>query len=132
MPVSINNTTITFNDGTTQSTAASAGGVTSLNGQTGAITNTTNGVIGSYVAAGILNGSNTTNSIGNTVAGSTLRLVNGSGQWSALYMNGLDSTGSGVSNPGLTGTWRCMGTSKNSSVVCGRYSFYTNLLVRVS
>jgi len=62
---------LTSNGTTWTSAAAPAGGVTSLNGQTGAITNTGSGDIGSYYAGFGLE--NTGYSIGGTIAGSDLR-----------------------------------------------------------
>lgn len=82
----------------TNISAGSGGGVTSLNGQTGAITNTNADVIGS-VCSGY---STSACAIGSTVAGSSLRGFNG----------GLGST----TNPGFTGTWRntgCLATIAN-------------------
>jgi hypothetical protein len=75
------------------------GGVTSLNGQTGAITNTGLGVIGSY----FLSADDTSigaRSIGATYAGSTLLTT--------------DSGGDRI-NAGLSGTWRMMGANQSSA-----------------
>jgi len=77
------------------SSALPAGGVTSLNGQTGAITNTDYGAIGSV--AGIYGPAVT--SFGGTFAGSNA--------------TGLDAVGNIVSL-GLTGTWRLMGCRRGS------------------
>jgi hypothetical protein len=181
MPVSINNTTLTFNDASTQTTSAvtsvsagtgisvaggktptvtntgvtsivagtgitisggtgavtvnaSGGGVTSLNGQTGAITNTTLDAIGSVVFAANVSTSNTAG--GATIAGSNLRYPSTiSAGGSPLTMGTYYSEGSstvlpqsywlgilarreatgntGFQNPGgttgLSGTWRSMG-----------------------
>jgi hypothetical protein len=92
------NGNVLTSDGTNWTSAAlPAGGVTSLNGQTGAITNTNYDAIGSYVimreSVNVL--------VGNTVAGSTLQKFN--------------SAGSLVS-AGLTGTWRQMGPSDETGL----------------
>lgn len=71
MPITVSGTSITFNDSTTQTTAFTGGGVTSLNGQTGAITNTGFDNIGSY--AFLANCTTTRCSPGTTIAGSNLR-----------------------------------------------------------
>jgi hypothetical protein len=72
MPITVSGTSITFNDSTTQTTAfTGGGGVTSLNGQTGAITTTSFDVIGSTAWLG--NGSTTRGTAGTTIAGSSLR-----------------------------------------------------------
>jgi hypothetical protein len=85
-------------DGTAwTSAAAPAGGVTSLNGQTGAITNNTYDAISSF--AGAFGASLTTYTVGSTTAGSNLRKLN---------------TGGSFANAGLTGTWRFMGPKENS------------------
>jgi hypothetical protein len=138
MPVSINNTTLTFNDGTTMTTAAT-GGVTSLNGQTGAITNTTLGNIGSVFWAAADTGSALFN--GSTIAGSSLRYATtsiastGSTPYIPRQFFYSSGNGTGTGNPqttwdsegaerkdvgnvgkqvlagstALSGTWRCMG-----------------------
>ena len=86
-----------------------AGGVTSLNGQTGAITNTSLGTIGSYYfpynAISLA-------SIGSTTAGSNLTFRN--------------QSGGAVSNAGLSGTWRHLGAEINSA------SALRGLYVRIS
>jgi len=134
MPISVSGTEITFNDATVQTTAAVAGGVTSLNGQTGAITDTTLDAIGSVVFAANVSTSNTAG--GATIAGSNLRYPStistaGSVATSGTYYSegssaslpqsywfGIiarrEATGNtGFQNPGgttaLSGTWRSMG-----------------------
>jgi hypothetical protein len=92
-------------------TAASngSGGVTSLNGQTGAITNTDYGVIGSYVIAATNSFGIGENALDITVAGSSLI------RSTATSNSGINmgSTFALVSNAlfvslGLSGTWRRM------------------------
>jgi hypothetical protein len=90
-----------------QTVTASGGGVTSLNGETGAITNTDLFDIGSYAA--LLNGTETTLALGSTRAGSSLRYnftadgtVNGNLQASlARYTTTVKGTAA-------SGTWRKM------------------------
>jgi hypothetical protein len=111
MPITVSGTSITFNDATTQTTAFTGGGVTSLNGQTGAITNTDLGSIGSYAILG--NAQNANLSMGDTRAGSSLRYnVNYTTQVNqTLYMfspvvqrqDNSNYPGGGTS---LSGTWR--------------------------
>ena len=95
-----NGNLLTSNGSTWTSAAPPAGGVTSLNGQTGAITDTNSNVIGS-VCSGF---STSSVSVGSTVAGSTLRGFNG---------------GAGTTqDPGFSGTWRntgCLNTNGTSS-----------------
>jgi hypothetical protein len=81
---------LTSNGTTWTSAALPAGGVTSLNGQTGAITTNTFNSIGS--SSGLF--TQTAISIDSTVAGSTLRKINSAGSFTAA---------------GATGTWRNMG-----------------------
>jgi hypothetical protein len=160
MPISVQGTQITFNDGTNQTTAfTGSGGVTSLNGQTGAITNTGLDNIGSYVAAiYALNFPSSCSSyssrytVGNTIAGSSLRYnytpndpsvqTNGN----SLLGLGGSRAGSGagpnlsVSYPGggssLSGTWRCMGQDLkyfNNNFDCtSRAVWAPGLWVRIS
>ena len=107
-------------------TIASSGGVTSLNGQTGAITNTGYGDIGSYVVAGTTSDATTA---GSTYAGSTLvRNANALNIFNANNGNNWVST-TGAVNLGLTGTWRSM-TSGTALVGAGFYGL--NLFVRIS
>lgn len=86
-----------------------AGGVTSLNGQTGAITNTASGAIGSYIVACAGSGAI---SLGATVAGSSLGYDNNTylslsgryGDSTVQYVGRSDT----FTAYGLTGTWRAM------------------------
>ena len=80
-----------------------AGGVTSLNGETGAITNNTYGAIGSYFASFGGGDGGGVVLVGDTVSGSVLN----------IYKTG----GVGYSNAGLSGTWRQMGSCEASSNV---------------
>jgi len=104
---------LTSNGTTWTSAALPAGGVTSLNGQTGAITNTSLYAIGSYIAARPYN--NTNYAANTTIAGSSLFSAGTSAYWS----NGLgsqfwtddayQSTSYSVQGTSVnTGTWRCM------------------------
>jgi hypothetical protein len=115
--------------------AAVAGGVTSLNGQTGAITNTDYGVIGSYAI--LMNATSSTLALGSTRAGSSLRynpslsdpnaLVNS--RFLGTYITGGSYNGGGTAP---SGTWRKM----DDSLIFyndGTYNFFTYALyVRVS
>lgn len=74
------------------SSALPAGGVTSLNGQSGAITNTDLNVIGSVAKCNVASG---TCAVGATIAGSSLR--------------GWDNNAGSPTNPSLSGTWRNTG-----------------------
>ena len=114
--------------GSAPSWATAGGGVTSLNGQTGAITNTSFGAIGSYLAAIQLNVSNGTISENTTHAGSNLRRPANTNPRNTPFAqaNSNDSVSFSV-----TGTWRALGFSRNSDD-CGVYSAYPNLYVRIS
>jgi hypothetical protein len=132
MSTSINSSGVTFPDATTQTTAATTG-VTSLNGQTGAITNTTFNNIGSYVPAFVYSNSSTYYGLGSTIAGSSLYSFNANSSTSGESVFSI--VGGVVINLGLSGTWRNMGNSKNYSVTgcCGTYWLYVpSLWVRVS
>jgi hypothetical protein len=131
-----------------QTVTAAGGGVSSLNGQTGAITNTDLGAIGSYIWAyyGITSpraqptGLTWTNQ-NTTVAGSSLRYVNNLATTNTV--NGSINTGdfSTVPYPGtgtaLSGTWRCMGVNEIRSNFdfnngASNASWYPNLWLRIS
>jgi hypothetical protein len=90
------NGNVLTSDGTNWTSAAlPAGGVTSLNGQTGAITSTNYNAIGSYfVATNASYGPNAT--IDSTISGSSLN---------------IQTSDSVFTSAGLTGTWRAMGGS---------------------
>jgi hypothetical protein len=115
-----NGNVLTSNGSTWTSAAPAGGGVTSLNGQTGAITNTNQYAIGSYVMG---RPQNTTSYNNSTIAGSSLyaswfpfgslfnsensQTTNAYGRWTVSVGNdgaNLDATSSHVN----TGTWRCV------------------------
>jgi len=105
-----NGNVLTSNGSTWTSAAPPAGGVTSLNGQTGAITNTSQYAIGSYVNGRPQNG--TAYAVNSTLAGSSIYATSTSlqyeyaaNQW-RTFTNGTSlSGGTTLVN---TGTWRCM------------------------
>ena len=127
-------------------TTATNGGVTSVNGQTGAVTQTSVDSIGSYVVAlyvpGTHPGTNAFSlSIGDTIAGSTLRYnytANSFNNGRSDYTSGRTRDGSTTYDGGgtsLSGTWRCMGRPGYTSVFIDpdtRYGWYPGLFVRVS
>jgi hypothetical protein len=132
MSTSINSSGITFPDATTQTTAVTSG-VTSLNGQTGAITETTFGNIGSYVPAIIYSNSGTLYTFGSTVAGSSLTGFNANSSTQGVSVFAIIQNT--VINLGLSGTWRNMGNSKNFSTAgccVTTWNYVPSLWVRVS
>jgi hypothetical protein len=123
---------LTSNGTTWTSAALPAGGVTSLNGQTGAITNTDYGAIGSYViAAEDVFTASAERSINGTVAGSALIRDNTGAAASAKPFNTTAGTGVGTTNTSLSlsGTWRRMTRGINNT---GGTSSSVNLYVRIS
>jgi hypothetical protein len=127
-------------------TTATNGGVTSVNGQTGAVTQTSVDSIGSYVVALYVPGTHpNTNafslSIGDTIAGSTLRYnytANSFNAGRSDYTSGRTRDGSTTYDGGgtsLSGTWRCMGRPGYTSDFIDpdyRYGWWPGLFVRVS
>jgi hypothetical protein len=117
-------------------TAASngSGGVTSLNGQTGAITNTNYGAIGSYVTAANYGQSlSTLQSAGATTAGSNLFFTNNNTAAIGTSLGGFAPTDQSVANAarvsaGLSGTWRALSNNWKGS----NSSYPVNLFVRIS
>ena len=116
-----------------QTVTATGGGVTSLNGQTGAITNTNYDTIGSYVVAG----SNSQAAAGVylpnvTAAGSSL--IHSSGMSAVAGLSAQSGTSntaivlSSSTSMGLSGTWRQMSRSFNSTAT----TVGVNLWVRIS
>lgn len=105
MPVSINNTQVVFNDGTTQNTAAVSANTTNvLNATAGASV----GAVGTYAFLG--EASTTSTAAGGTQSGSNLRYV-GVGA-NAAWSNTVVGAGQFGGNGGTpAGTWRCMGRS---------------------
>jgi hypothetical protein len=109
-----------------QTTAAVAGGVTSLNGATGAITNDTFNAIGSYTVGGVVN--TTAYTPGTTLAGGSLQQNNASGRGPFTDMQSNDPA---RSNQGQTGTWRAMARSQGVTTK-GVTNGPANLWVRIS
>jgi hypothetical protein len=115
-----NGNVLTSNGTTWTSATPAGGGVSSLNGQTGAVVDTTVGAIGSY--GFLFNAANANIAVGSTIAGSSLRYgVSGSGQpniafrignvelqWTFSTENNATYPGGGTS---VSGTWRRMPSS---------------------
>ena len=96
-----------------QTWATASGGVTSLNGQTGAITNTNHGSIGSYTLAfsPSLNAGNSIQA-GSTYAASSLTTFADNTDIAV----GAFNLSSASSSTGLSGTWRIMHRVRNQSI----------------
>ena len=116
-----NGNVLTSNGTTWVSQALPAGGVTSLNGQTGAITNTTLYAIGSYVTGRPANFTNY--AVDSTIAGSSLFATSTAAQYETSWFR---TSGQTLVN---TGTWRCVSTAaKDTSFNVG----HPGLWVRIS
>lgn len=119
--------------------SASGGGVTSLNGQTGAITNTDYGAIGSYVLAfdsSMSGGNGTLYDVGRTVSGSSLnrdsQAVATAQPYALNSLNGIDRTES-LTSLGLSGTWRQMTRAQLNADIASYGRLYPkSLYVRIS
>jgi hypothetical protein len=114
MPVTVSGTSITFNDATVQSTAASpTTTATVLSATAGA----TAGAVGTYVfawRAGWLG-------FGSTVAGSTIYSI---GTGSVNSCGNTIFAGPVLVGAALTGTWRIMGSHPNNGSTNGFASVY--------
>jgi hypothetical protein len=133
-PVTASDFTITL-PATTGTMALTSDGVTSLNGQTGAITNTGYGAIGSYVIAAENTYTASLERLPDaTVAGSSLVRSNNTSTGGMQGINMQNFSGSYVENSavtslGLSGTWRRMTRSRNGD---NGTSSAGNLYVRIS
>lgn len=122
---------LTSNGTTWTSAALPAGGVTSLNGQSGAITNTSLYAIGSYINGRPRN--TTTYAVDSTLAGSSIYATPTGARWNGSIFtpganSGLDIT---ASCPLVnTGTWRC--TSPAVGDTSGNQATVTGVWVRIS
>jgi hypothetical protein len=101
-------------------TGMSSGGVTSLNGQTGGITNTSFQAIGSYVLGlGPNPNSAPTYNTDSTYSGGSIRVFG----YSSFSLTNPQS---------LSGTWRALGSLSNASSYAGNQYFGPTLFVRIS
>jgi hypothetical protein len=117
---------LTVSGGVPTWSTPAAGGVTSLNGQTGAIDNTTQYAIGSYVIGRPANFTSYNNS---TIAGSSLYAVSsgvvyrtneGTNEWHALNANAGHTQGISLVN---TGSWRCVSIAGQVNAPSPNYTF---------
>jgi hypothetical protein len=151
-----NGNVLTSNGTTWTSATPAGGGVTSLNGQTGAITNTDVDSIGSYAFAVYQRtnpnstGRFTYIAIGSTLAGSSLRYGSGADATNVATASlGADSmapggafTNTGTAFPSgvgtlsaLSGTWRKMAVRIDSNTTSGcipQYRWIVGVWVRIS
>ena len=112
-----------------QTWATVSGGVTSLNGQTGAITNTDLNAIGSYIIGRPQNATGYQRN--STIAGSSLYSTSSGGYWDsvdALWRSTVNTPFS-TNGPSLvnTGTWRAMTAAGQASSLN-----FSGLWVRIS
>lgn len=122
MAVTVGGTSITFNDGTTQSTAAGAVTTTQV---LNATASASVGAVGSYAflahaSGGIVN-------IGSTIAGSSLRYSGGA---SAVLISTSENFSS-ITGTAPAGTWRCMGNVGRAAIYSSVVDFGT-VFLRIS
>lgn len=117
---------------TITNSAPAGGGVTSLNGQTGAIVDTDLNAIGSYINGRPQNG--TSYARNSTIAGTSLYATSGGNiYWSQANVNWFNgvTSGDGLAAVGgvliNTGTWRCMSSAYSNGDVSN-----AGLWVRIS
>jgi hypothetical protein len=131
---------LTSNGSAWASTAPAGGGVTSLNGQTGAITNTNFEAIGSYIFAhrGVTNTASTNAAsdvnANSTIAGSSLRYntSNGITQTDTVDIDAVASTAWPGGGTAPTGTWRAMCRSRLYNSGNESFVWFPALWVRIS
>lgn len=128
MAVTVGGTSVTFNDGTVQTTAATVAG-------------TDFGSVGSYAV--LMMAANTNLSTGSTIAGSSLRYNNTPNTSINITNSAFTGTRFRFNNSGydgggtaLSGTWRKMSTGNTyfTENVCGSIYYYwlNALYVRIS
>jgi hypothetical protein len=112
---------------------AGGGGVTSLNGQTGAITNTDFNAIGSYAGGVPFTGiPNQVFSAGSTISGTTIQIRSDANTSGTSPFFSLSSGTANRTSYGKTGTWRAMSESRHGSQQKDSYNMSPNLWVRIS
>ena len=131
---------VTSVNGQTGAVTLSTGGVTSLNGQTGAITNTSFDAIGDIIKAAPPYNAWGNYTPSSTIAGSSLRVSSGSNN-SYSNVNPVRSFTDIIGysyqgfHPGTTGTWRALGHSTTYYQPIdgiGGATSYMNIWVRIS
>lgn len=88
-----------------------AGGVTSLNGQTGAITNTNYDAIGSYVTGRPANA--TSYAANATIAGSSLTVGSPNYMWDGGKFAPVGRSDTVTTEGTVSGTWRCVSGARS-------------------
>jgi hypothetical protein len=135
MAITVSGTTITFNDATTQSTAATAGSLVTTANVLNATAGASVGVVGTYALLYMNNLDLVANtySAGATFAGSSLAYFGAS---VTALGSGYVSTVQASSASGPTGTWRLMGKGGRITAVipcCGNEDLaWFSLFLRIS
>jgi hypothetical protein len=123
------NGNVLTSNGTTWTSAAPATSVTSLNGQTGAITNTSLYAIGSYITGRPANA--TSYAVDATIAGSSLYSTTGQTAYLTQFIRNLAIGGAAPAGTNTlinTGTWRCVSPAAGDAT----YGYAAGLWVRIS
>lgn len=120
MAVTVGGTSITFNDGTTQTTAA--GGAPTTAQVLSATAGATAGAVGTYAFLLVSNAASFSVSAGSTYAGSSLRFASNN----ANTVFGQTFSGTPA------GTWRCMGFATKTSSGCSDLYSQATVWLRIS
>ena len=138
MAITVSGTTITFNDATTQTTAAGAAptegnGITVTSGVI-ALGVPSNSSVGTYTSAiaSVTNGTiGTDYTIGTTVAGSNLNITSTTfGGIGTAYGSFETRGGQGLASAGLSGTWKAVSRSRGINNVCEQTVMPSGLWIR--
>lgn len=119
MTITVAGTSITFNDGTTQTTAA---GIPTTAQVLSATAGASVGAVGTYAFLLVNNAANFSVSAGSTSAGSSLRYAGNNS--STVYVQTFSGT--------PAGTWRCMGFASKSFVNCSDMFNQATVWLRIS
>lgn len=128
MAITVSGTTITFNDGTTQTTA---GGAPTTDQVLTATAGASFGAVGTYAV--LMNASATTVNAGGTIAGSSLRYNSEAASRSPFSGYGQSGGTWGGGGTAPSGTWRAMARSNGRfDNGCNSYTFLPGFFLRIS
>jgi hypothetical protein len=112
----------------TSASSGSGGGVSSLNGQTGAIVDTNYGAIGGYVIGNVTTNTEQGMNINSTYSGSSIVSSTSGGNNVGIGSIRADKVG----GLGLSGTWRSLNFVRNGQPSKSGTAIWMGLLVRIS